>query len=59
VGVEIKSDIQRAIMKGLPPPLKEETVASKKRRGLPRAKIALYATGKFFESIRMRITETK
>ncbi len=59
VGIEIRSDVQKAIMKGLPPPLQEATVKAKQRLGLPRAKTALYATGKFFEAIKVRLTGSK
>ncbi len=55
VNVEIVADIQKRIMKGIKPALEKATVASKKRRGLTRAKTALYATGKLFASIKERV----
>lgn len=57
VGIEIKADIQSAILKGIAPALKPATVARKRRLGMPRPKTALYATGKLFESIKMRIAK--
>lgn len=55
VGAEIRSDVQKTIMKGIPPPLQDETVKRKRRKGLPRPRTALYATGKLFEAIKMRL----
>lgn len=55
VGEEIRSDIQQAIIKGVPPALKAATIASKRRRGLPRPRTALYASGKLYEAIKLRI----
>ncbi len=55
VGEEIRSDIQKTIIKGIPPRLQTETVKSKRRRGLPRPGTALYATGKLYEAIKARL----
>lgn len=55
VGQEVLADVQKAILKRIPPPLQDATVASKKSRGLPRPKTPLFATGKLYNSIRLRI----
>lgn len=55
VGIEMVSDVKARIMKGIPPPLKEETVARKKRLGMPRPSIALLATMRLFNSIKLRV----
>lgn len=55
VGIEIQADIKKTIMKNVPPPLAEETVKAKMRQGLSRARIALYASGKLYNSIHYRI----
>jgi hypothetical protein len=55
VGHEIKADIRRTIIKGIPPDLKKATISSKRRRGLPRPRTALYATGKLYEAIKTRL----
>ncbi len=55
VGIEIQADIKRTIMKGVAPALAEETVKAKMRKGLSRARTALYASGKLYNSIRYRI----
>jgi hypothetical protein len=57
VGIEIKADVQATIIRGVPPALKPATVKRKRRLGLPRPKTALYATGKLYEAIKMRITK--
>lgn len=53
VGIEAVADIQAAIIKGIDPKLVKSTVMAKQRKGLPRPKTALYATGKLFNAIRM------
>jgi hypothetical protein len=55
IGETIRDDMQRAILKGVPPPLKEATVSAKRRRGLPRPSTALYATGRLFNAIKVRL----
>lgn len=55
VAVEIKSDIQARILRGIAPALQPATVAGKKRKGMPKPKTALFATGKLFNSIRVRL----
>lgn len=55
MGQVMVSDVQRAIIKGVPPALATGTVKSKKRRGLPRAAVALYATGALFNAIKAKL----
>ncbi len=55
VNVEIVADIQKRLLRGIPPKLESATVRSKERRGLPRPKTALYATGKLFNAIKERV----
>lgn len=55
VAVEVKSDIQARILRGIAPALQAETVDSKRRAGMPKPRTALFATGKLFNSIRVRL----
>lgn len=55
VGIEMQADVKRTIMKNVPPPLADETVKAKMRKGLSRARIALYASGKLYNAIQYRI----
>ena len=55
VAVEIKADIQARIVRGIPPELAEATVRAKRRAGMPKPRTPLFATGKLFNSIRVRL----
>lgn len=55
VGNTIKSDIQARILRGIAPPLRRATVEHKIFEGMVRPRTALYATGKLFNSIKMRL----
>ncbi len=55
LGVELQSDIKKAIIKSIAPALKLQTITRKRRLGMPRPRTALYATGKFYESIKFRL----
>lgn len=55
VATEIKSDIQARILRGIAPALRAQTVKAKRRAGMPKPKTALFATGKLFNSIRVRL----
>lgn len=57
VGEEIASDVKVTIMKGVEPVLQGRTVRRKTKLGLPRPKTPLYATGKMYEAIKMRIAK--
>lgn len=54
VGHTMETDVKRAIIKRIPPPLSEKTIARKRRLGLPRPSIPLYATGQLYEAIAYR-----
>lgn len=55
VAVEVKSDIQARILRGIAPALAEETVDAKRHSGMPKPRTPLFATGKLFNSIRVRL----
>lgn len=55
VNAEVESDVKKTILRGIPPKLKPATIKAKQKKGMPRPKTALYATGRLFSSIKHRV----
>ena len=55
LGKIIVADVRKSILRGIPPPLKPETVARKRKEGLQRPRTALYATGALYNAIKSRL----
>ncbi len=55
VAIEIVSDIQARILRGIAPRLAMATVAAKSHAGMSKPNTALFATGALFNSIRARL----
>lgn len=59
LGIVIVGDIRRKIIKGIPPALAATTLARKRRLGMPRPHVALYASGAMYNAIQARATRIK
>jgi hypothetical protein len=59
IGNQLASDIRKTIIRGIKPALADSTIASKKRRGLAKPHVALYATGALYNAIKARIAKGK
>jgi hypothetical protein len=56
IGIEMVADIRKNILKGIHGvPLKAATVNAKRRAGLPRPRVALYASGALYNAIKATI----
>lgn len=59
LGLRIVADIRKKIIRGIAPSLKPATLQSKRRRGLPRPHVPLFATGAMYNAIEARIAHRR
>lgn len=58
LGFEMLADMQARLLRGIAPPLKDDTVLAKRHKGYPRPHVALYATGSLYASIKVKYEGT-